>query len=216
MKELQEKAQISKETGLVSVIDVTANIVKSDTIIPEEFDSAIKSAVHALEDVPEKDKDWHPGSNGQVLDLVHPSLFPLVYGKTKILPTGTVPLEECIGYSGKGEVIPSHDENDSMEIDKDMSWGNSSSLKAWGEFQWLPSDIHFTDDGGCKIVSYVNNLHPKKHKNIYKLLEKFVEYCIPLWNQTLTFPQRIERIIASSEGDEDFYVPEGKEFPGLK
>jgi hypothetical protein len=24
-------------------------------------------------------KDWHPGSNGQVLDLVHPSLYPIIY-----------------------------------------------------------------------------------------------------------------------------------------
>ena len=32
--------------------------------------------------MPEDQKDWHPGSNKQVLDLVHPSLYPLVYGKT--------------------------------------------------------------------------------------------------------------------------------------
>ncbi len=33
-----------------------------------------------LEEVPDAEKDWHPGSDGQVLDLVHPSLFCLVNG----------------------------------------------------------------------------------------------------------------------------------------
>lgn len=38
--------------------------------------------MRSLEDVHEGDKDWHPRSNGLVLDLVHPSLYPLVYGRT--------------------------------------------------------------------------------------------------------------------------------------
>ncbi|KAJ7688953.1 hypothetical protein B0H17DRAFT_1202567 [Mycena rosella] len=38
----------------------------------------LKSAVSVLEDVPKDRNDWHPGSNGQVLDLVHPSLYCVV------------------------------------------------------------------------------------------------------------------------------------------
>ncbi len=33
-----------------------------------------------LEDLFEGKFDYHPGSNNQVIDLVHPSLFPLQYG----------------------------------------------------------------------------------------------------------------------------------------
>ncbi|KAK6334843.1 hypothetical protein TWF718_010288 [Orbilia javanica] len=39
-------------------------------------------AVATLENVPEEQKDWHPGAGRQVLDLVHPSLWPVIYGKT--------------------------------------------------------------------------------------------------------------------------------------
>ena len=40
------------------------------------------AVVAPLEDVPDSEKDWHPGSDGLVLDLVHPSLYPIVYGRT--------------------------------------------------------------------------------------------------------------------------------------
>ena len=42
----------------------------------------LKIAASVLENVPDHKKDWHPGSNGQVLDLVHPSLYCVVYSRT--------------------------------------------------------------------------------------------------------------------------------------
>ncbi|KAH6566236.1 hypothetical protein BASA62_006820 [Batrachochytrium salamandrivorans] len=50
-------------------------------------DSVYKSLIHGvaiLEDVPDYKKDWHPGTDNMVLDLIHPSLFCLVYGLTCI------------------------------------------------------------------------------------------------------------------------------------
>lgn len=55
---------------------------QSDTLVPQSLQDDLKDAVRSLADVPEGDKDWHPRSNGLVLDLVHPSLYPLVYGRT--------------------------------------------------------------------------------------------------------------------------------------
>ena len=78
MKELREKADIYKETGIIAVLDVEATIVKSDIAISTELRDALRSAVHPLEDVPEQEKDWHPQSDEKVLDLLHPSLFPVV------------------------------------------------------------------------------------------------------------------------------------------
>ncbi len=40
------------------------------------------AGVKLLEEVPDDEKDWNPGSNGQVLHLVHPSLFCVSYGIT--------------------------------------------------------------------------------------------------------------------------------------
>lgn len=38
----------------------------------------------------------------------------------------------------------------------------------------------------CRITSYINNLHPQKHKNLYGVIEKIISCAIPLWNLTLT------------------------------
>ena len=65
-----------------------------------------------LENVPEIYRDWHPGSENTVLDLVHPSLFPVVYGRTKILRDNVVNLDDCVEKCGEGvtlEVPPSEE-----------------------------------------------------------------------------------------------------------
>lgn len=77
--------------------------------MPAELLERLKQAVAPLEDVPESQRDWHPGSDGKVLDLLHPSLFPLRYGLTRVLTEGKVPLEECVSFTGKGEVTDKFD-----------------------------------------------------------------------------------------------------------
>ena len=37
----------------------------------------------------------------------------------------------------------------------------------------------------CRITSYINNLHPTTHKNLYGIIEKIIAASIPLWNSTL-------------------------------
>ncbi|KAG9008458.1 hypothetical protein FRB90_008875 [Tulasnella sp. 427] len=59
-----------------------SRIYESDGLIPQELYERLKAAVKALEDVPEGHKDWRPGSNGQVIDLIHPSFYPIVYERT--------------------------------------------------------------------------------------------------------------------------------------
>ena len=36
------------------------------------------------------------------------------------------------------------------------------------------------------ITSYINNLHPQRHPNLYGIIEQVIEKTIPLWNTTLT------------------------------
>ena len=85
--EVRYKAEKYTETGCVEALD---GIFKSDGIISEDLKNDLRRAAAPLEIVPERDKDWHSGSNGQVLNLVHPSLYPLVYGQSRILPYGSV------------------------------------------------------------------------------------------------------------------------------
>ena len=43
---------------------------------------ALKAAVAPIENVPEVRRNWHSTSHDTVLDLVHPSLVPVIYGQT--------------------------------------------------------------------------------------------------------------------------------------
>ncbi|KAH8596102.1 hypothetical protein B0O99DRAFT_686151 [Bisporella sp. PMI_857] len=208
VKELREKAEVFKKTGIMAVLDAEATVVKSDTAIPPELKESLIKHVHPLEDVPEKQKDWHPGSDNKVLDLLHPSLFPFVYGLSKVLPQGNVPLANCISYSGMGDQIPVPDDV-SVAFQRSKSWGNGDNLRAWGSYQWLPSDVKFNRKGSAEITSYINNLHPRKHAELYKVLEQFVDCAIPLWNETLSWFHSRIRIPIDSKGDDDYVLPRG-------
>jgi len=76
-------------------------IAKSDHAVSPEFKAELKQALQDLRRM--SDNDWHPKSNGQVLDLVHPSLFPLVYGRSRILEDGAeMTLDNCLSFCGQG------------------------------------------------------------------------------------------------------------------
>ncbi|KAF7977247.1 hypothetical protein HWV62_4361 [Athelia sp. TMB] len=183
ISELRYKAQQFSENGLVTAYD--GDVVKSDSIISEELRLALKSAAAPLEQVGPIHQDWHPGSDDIVLDLVHPSLFPVVYGTTRILKDSIVSLEQSVALCGKGEVLPVPP---ALPVPTRRGYhhaelhGDPFSRK----FQWLPCQVEFTDDDDeVKITSYINNLHPGEHKALYGVIEKIIAKAIVMWNHTL-------------------------------
>ena len=156
------------ETDSIETLD---GVFKSDTVIPEELRLSLIEAVKPLEDVPEDQKDWHPGSSRKVLDLVHPSLYPLVYGQTCILPRSTINLEQWQRHFGVGQ---------ELQPDQDISGRREWSTR----FQWLPCDVDISN-GDAKIISYINNLHPNKHRKLYSIIERIISKSLPLWEKTL-------------------------------
>jgi hypothetical protein len=149
--ELRYKAKIFKETGgAVSVFN--GDVVKSDLAIPTEVQESLRAAVRKLEDIPQAYKDYHPGSDGKVLDLVHPSLFPVIYGRSRILEDSLVGLEDCLEAIGKGNVLPIQAVEETV-LDKKGS--DPSCQNNWEaspppysrNFQWLPCDVDISRDG---------------------------------------------------------------------
>lgn len=122
------------------------------------------AAVKPLEDVPDGMKDWHPGSNGQVLDLVHPSICPLIYHQTHGKQRdGTY-----------GPFLPPTNSDVSAEFQSQR-------------FQWLPSDFSVDENGMVKLISpYINNIHPTLHESLVPILERVMQGAIPLWERVLS------------------------------
>ncbi|KAK3068378.1 hypothetical protein LTR53_014111 [Teratosphaeriaceae sp. CCFEE 6253] len=215
VQELRDKAAYLAKHGVVHVLDVAATVVKADVDDTDACWHALRDAARILEDVPDRLKDWHPGSNGLVLDLLHPSLFPLQYGKSRVLPHGTVTLHQCAEFTGLGEVCPRPAVLDSdTPYSREVSWGNPSELQPWGSFQWLPSEITFDIEGTAKIASYVTNLHPRDHVSLYRALELAVAKAVPLWNECLSWFHPRHRIKVESCGCENYLKDNYPGWPG--
>ncbi|KAK6495017.1 hypothetical protein TWF481_003045 [Arthrobotrys musiformis] len=182
LEELKYKSQQAQKEGFVVAID--GDVCKSDTLISEETRLEIVEAVKVLEDIPESQKDWHPGSDDLVLDLVHPSLFPLIYGKSRVVEDKPISLGSCLESIGTGTVLAAV--GDATNLSKNK--GSITVPHAWSRnFQWLPADISLNGSDGEKTVrfeSYINNLHPR-HTELYRVVEKVILKSIPMWNQTL-------------------------------
>jgi Protein of unknown function (DUF4246) len=132
------------------------DVVKSDVAIPTFVKEALQAAARNLEAIPERYKDWHPGSDGKVLDLVHPSLFPLIYGRSRVLDDRLIGLEDCIKNCGKGVVVPVRDQKET-QIPEDTSntisyFGIHSQPAPYSKnFQWLPCEVDISaKDGKAK------------------------------------------------------------------
>lgn len=142
-------ADIYEQTELIPVLDYSACITKSDMLMTEELRQQLVSDVKRLGDMLEEQKDWHPRSRGQVLDPVHPTLYPLVYGHTRALSDRRIGLRDCLDCLGDGKNLPVPD---GSKLGKDEDGGpRTRALRIWAgshplgtivpalspRFQWL-------------------------------------------------------------------------------
>ncbi|WP_228981083.1 DUF4246 domain-containing protein [Streptomyces sp. DH12] len=142
-------------TGVeVSAVD---GVWQSDALVDDRLASRLRDAVRVLEQVPEAERDWHPGSDGQVLDLVHPSLFCLV--------------RDVSGAPERAWRNPT-DQYSKYEFSE--------------RFQWLPTDVDVSDDGDVTFRSYVNNVHPEAHRELAAVLPDLFARMRPLLENVLT------------------------------
>ncbi|WP_370416366.1 DUF4246 domain-containing protein [Streptomyces fradiae] len=138
----------------VSAVD---GVWQSDGLVDDKLRDRLREAVRVLEEVPEAERDWHPGSGNQVLDLVHPSLFCLVKG-----------------VSGEPERAWQNPTN------------QYSKYEFSEKFQWLPTDVDVHEDGEVAFRSYVNNVHPETHHELAAVLPDLFACVRPLFENVLT------------------------------
>jgi len=179
VKELRHKARYYEKTGLIPTLDACASVVKSDKLVPSELREELREAFRKLKADQSASPDWHPNSNDMVQDLLHPSMYPLVYGKSRVFQEELVGVDDAVErWAGKGEVISTkHLEEHSKYSVPASYWSNT--------YQWLPSNIAFKDDDGVALTSYINNLHPNKYRDIYSTVEKLIERALPAWDQCI-------------------------------
>ncbi|KAL2256160.1 hypothetical protein VTK26DRAFT_2091 [Humicola hyalothermophila] len=189
--ELRQKAKYFERTGVVPTLDATFSIAKSGVLVPHDLHLALREAFARLQADQTSGPDWHPNTNETVQDLVHPSLYPLVYGRSRFLPQEVVGVEDAVDkWAGKGDVIPKYPDTGPppgrFDRGNTRVGGLGIDKSFWSDtYQWLPANVKFLKDGGVKFTSYINNLHPTKYRDIYSTIEKLVEKALPMWDQCL-------------------------------
>ncbi|KAH8898840.1 hypothetical protein GQ53DRAFT_791060 [Thozetella sp. PMI_491] len=199
LQELRQKAEFFKKTGFVPTLDsISASIVKSDTAVPPPLHEALRAAFERLAADQGQDIDWHPNSNDMVRDLVHPSMYPLVFGQSQFLPDESVGVLDAVKtWAGLGEAIPAQGPGDTGDLRIGFNGnyaigGSTIPPEYWSSnYQWIPANMAFQEDGTAKFTSYINNLHPNKYPEVYKAIEQLVDIAVPAWGHCLI------------EGDED-------------
>ncbi|TQW11586.1 WD40 repeat 2 [Cordyceps javanica] len=199
--ELKDKAKLYEETGMIPVFDTSAAVIKSDIVISAELKEELKAAAASLEQNPEAEKDWQPRSDEKVLNLVHPSLWPLVYGRSRIVSDKPVTLENCLQDADVGEVI-SAPARSNTELYVTPQTSHTNGQSPWSQrFQWLPCEVEI-DGSTPKIVSYINNLHPSTHQGLYGVIERLLENVLPLWDLVYRWPTDFSRLRIPCPGPE--------------
>ncbi|MFD3742983.1 DUF4246 domain-containing protein [Nocardia sp. NPDC058633] len=144
-----------ESTGIeVSAVD---GVWQSDTLIDDALRSRLIEAARVLEDVPAAEQDWHPGSNHQVRNLVHPSLYCLVRGVSR---SADAPWPSPATHDARYAYSP--------------------------KFQWLPTDVDVTDVGEVVLRSYINNVDPARHHALESVLPDLLARMLPMLANVLT------------------------------
>jgi hypothetical protein len=152
-------------------------------------DSGVSAALRAayleqivpLESVALEDIDWHPGSNEQVRNLVHPSLHCLIAGHTRVTPRPFV-REQALGMMGTGHVkLSAIDEAAQLRIQAKTELASNWSK----DYAWLPAECCVSDQGAVYIESYINGLHPVHHAGLYDTLGQIFQVALPLLERVL-------------------------------
>ncbi|KAF8601411.1 hypothetical protein BDV93DRAFT_495811 [Ceratobasidium sp. AG-I] len=202
LKELDGYAKLRDE-GSGAEVSCYDRVWQSDTLIPASLRKRLIAGVSKLENVPDSEKDWHPRSNGQVLDLVHPSLYPVVYGRT-------------LSYLGDS------DQRDSARLapipvpplpvpDTSLYYAREHNYHVSRRFQWLATDFQVSEDGkSVKSLGYINNLNPDEHAALHTTIEELIGAYLPLFERVLTdcipdnkfLPERVANRYSYDEGFE--------------
>ena len=141
-----------------------------------------------LEAVPDSEKDWRADSDGLVLDLVDPSLYPIVFGRTmgKVSGSDTAMILEP----------PQFEDTNPKFVSK--------------RFQWLPSDFSVDADGKVTLASpYINNIHPIRHRELYSVIPEVLQYAVPMFERVLSdllrplLPMRVASSAGHSSSSEE-------------
>jgi hypothetical protein len=153
------------QTGSLAVIFpiTTHGVYVSDDYAPEALRRRLVELALPLETSALRRNRWHPGSDGQVLDLIHPSDFCAVSGRTKF---------SFNPNAMAGEHILTWPQN---HLPQDTSKTT----------QWIPTDIFVDEAGSVSFESAINNVSRQTHRELYHVIAAVLQRAMPMFERSL-------------------------------
>ncbi|KAL7746244.1 hypothetical protein RI367_008385 [Sorochytrium milnesiophthora] len=161
---LQEYLTIKNATEVSQELHA-GSVWAADNVVPEQLRQVLLSETARLA---QDTIDYHPGSDGKVLDLVHPSLFPYIHGASHVLRP--------------------HD----PQVQKMMARFDTKYCPS--KYQWLPTEFSVDEEGNATVASYINNLDESHYPDLYRAVPQILSLFIPMFEKTLKKSLRQRRI----------------------
>eukprot|EP01023_Acetabularia_acetabulum_P009224 TRINITY_DN1409_c1_g1_i2.p1 TRINITY_DN1409_c1_g1~~TRINITY_DN1409_c1_g1_i2.p1 ORF type:complete len:552 (-),score=71.37 TRINITY_DN1409_c1_g1_i2:829-2484(-) len=152
----------------------------ADNLIPTQLAKSLNKNLDKIAHSPWR--DFHPGSDRKVINLVHPSLYCYVKG-VSMLKDGTIEdFSEDSFTNNLQQGSNSRFQRYYVPNETDF-FGRSTGVS---KYQWLPTDFCIDDQGEVSIQSYINGLTPTENfTNLYRDLEKVFAYFVPMLETVL-------------------------------
>lgn len=141
-------------------------IAYGDDLVPSELVRRLQADVQLLCD--KLPVDHHPGSGTKVRDIVHPSLYPFVQGRSVLTKPVPKTQKKSPEYDRFGRVY-------------------EGSI-----YQWLPTPFRIGSDGSVTIESYINNLDRTQFAAVYDDLAALFATALPLIESVVGYVDRTD------------------------
>ncbi|THX51595.1 hypothetical protein D6D06_07269 [Aureobasidium pullulans] len=140
-------------SGRILVYNTRVAVCKLDVVLDKVVQTDIKYELSVIESSSHSDTtaiESLSDTSRQTRRLVNPLLYPLIYGKSRVLSEGnTVPLKNMFKHTGKCSIALE------VRVLGCSSWSTN--------FQRLPCEMDFKEGHSIdvRITSYINGLHPR-------------------------------------------------------
>jgi hypothetical protein len=149
-------------------------VAYGDGLVDPALIARLRAGVQRLCDA--EPVDYHPGSGTRVRDLVHPSLYPYIAGRSQLVRS--VPTPPAASYDRFGRPFEG------------------------SRYQWLPTPFQVGSDGNVRIEYPINNLDRDRHPALYDDLADLFATALPLVESVVGYVDRTQFFCEECEGIE--------------
>ncbi|KAG9404203.1 hypothetical protein AC1031_005743 [Aphanomyces cochlioides] len=162
LNDIAQKCQLGDSSSMTSIPLPVHGVFMTDGLYESPLIQDIRSVAWKLENEARHRGDFDPKSSNQVVNVVHPSMYCAVTGRTRFSET----INALLG-------------------DRILAWPEPDEVDLEHEFQWLPTPVTVDAQGTARFGSYINNIHPTDQAEMYKLLESLFSTMLPLFELSL-------------------------------